>query len=167
MRLFKPFSILSLVFVLSACSEQASVIIRDGTIYDGTGAAPIVGDVVIQGAKVVAVGDSRGWKAPTEIDATGLAVAPGFINMLSWATETLLEDPRGLSDIKQGVTLEVFGEGWSMGPINDAMREEMIEQQGDIKFEVPWTTLGQYLEYLQVRGVSPGDFQCIGPFHRL
>jgi N-acyl-D-amino-acid deacylase len=150
------------LFALSGCSEPASVIIRGGTIYDGTGSAPVTGDLVIQGDRVVAVGDARGWRSPVEIDATGMAVAPGFINMLSWATETLLEDPRGLSDIKQGVTLEVFGEGWSMGPITDAMRDEMIEQQGDIQFDVPWTTLGEYLEHLEERGVSPNVASFVG-----
>jgi N-acyl-D-amino-acid deacylase len=153
---------LAATLFMSGCTQEADVILRGGTIYDGSGAEPLVGDVVIQGDRVVAVGDASGWRAPAEIDASGMAVAPGFINMLSWATETLLEDPRGLSDIKQGVTLEVFGEGWSMGPLNEAMRAEVIEQQGDIKFEVPWTTLGEYLEHLEVRGVSPNVASFVG-----
>jgi N-acyl-D-amino-acid deacylase len=161
-RALASFLGMAALLTLSGCAEPATVIIRGGTIYDGSGAAPVAGDLVIQGDRVVAVGDSRGWRAPVEIDATGMAVAPGFINMLSWATETLLEDPRGLSDIKQGVTLEVFGEGWSMGPITDAMRDEMIEQQGDIQFDVPWTTLGEYLEYLEARGVSPNVASFVG-----
>jgi N-acyl-D-amino-acid deacylase len=161
-RAFASLVGMTALVALSGCSEPASVIIRGGTIYDGTGSAPVTGDLVIQGDRVVAVGDARGWRSPVEIDATGMAVAPGFINMLSWATETLLEDPRGLSDIKQGVTLEVFGEGWSMGPITDAMRDEMIEQQGDIQFDVPWTTLGEYLEHLEERGVSPNVASFVG-----
>ena len=161
-RALASFLGMAALLTVSGCAEPATVIIRGGTIYDGSGAAPVAGDLVIQGDRVVAVGDARGWRAPVEIDATGMAVAPGFINMLSWATETLLEDPRGLSDIKQGVTLEVFGEGWSMGPITDAMRDEMIEQQGDIQFDVPWTTLGEYLEYLEARGVSPNVASFVG-----
>jgi N-acyl-D-amino-acid deacylase len=97
-----------------------------------------------------------------EIDAAGLAVAPGFINMLSWATESLIADGRSQSDIRQGVTLEVFGEGWSMGPLNEAMRREMLERQGDIKYEIPWTTLGEYLEYLVRRGVSTNVASFVG-----
>jgi N-acyl-D-amino-acid deacylase len=96
------------------------------------------------------------------VDATGLAVAPGFINMLSWATESLLADGRAQSDIRQGVTLEVFGEGWSMGPLTAAMKDEMRERQGDIKFEVAWTTLGEYLEHLVARGISPNVASFVG-----
>src|SRR5690606_26668472 len=109
-----------------------------------------------------AVGDVGSAGAATELDVTGLAVAPGFINMLSWATVSLIEDGRSLSGIKQGVTLEVFGEGSSMGPLNDAMKQEMLEQQGDIRFDVAWTTLGEYLEHLVERGVSTNVASFIG-----
>ena len=154
----------ALLVLVTGCepAPTADVILRGGTIYDGSGSAPIVGDVAIQGDSVVAVGDLEDWTADTEVDVTGKAVAPGFINMLSWATETLLEDPRGLSDLMQGVTLEVFGEGGSMGPVNDAMKQEMVQSQGDIRFDVDWTTLGEYLEHLESRGVSPNVASFVG-----
>ena len=122
---------------------------------DGSGGAPYVGDLAIDGdtiSAIVSYGESSanaGLHGVVEIDVAGMAVSPGFINMLSWATESLLEDGRAQSDIRQGVTLEVFGEGWSMGPLNDAMKAEMLEDQGDIKFDVAWTTLGEYLEHLE------------------
>ena len=97
-----------------------------------------------------------------EVDARGLAVAPGFINMLSWATESLIEDGRGQSDIRQGVTLEVMGEGWSMGPLNEEMRRLSISRQSDIRYPIPWTTLGEYLEHLQQRGISPNVASFVG-----
>src|SRR5690606_41893391 len=100
--------------------------------------------------------------AARTIDVTGLADAPGFINRLSWATESLSEDGRSLSGIKQGVTLEIFGEGSSMGPLNEALKQEMLEQQGDIKYDIPWTTLGEYLEYLVERGVSTNVASFVG-----
>ena len=96
------------------------------------------------------------------IDAGGLAVAPGFINMLSWATESLIEDGRSQSDIRQGVTLEVMGEGWSMGPLNEAMKAEMLKRQGDIKYDIEWTTLGEYLDYLEKSGISNNVASFIG-----
>lgn len=139
------------------------VVIRGGTIYDGRGGAPFRGDVAIDGDRVVAVvEDGRAVRGRTEIDARGMAVAPGFINMLSWATESLLADPRGMSDIVQGVTLEVFGEGWSMGPLTEGMKRQMVEEQGDIRFDVEWTTLGEYLEHLERRGVSPNVASFVG-----
>ncbi|MBI2827062.1 MAG: D-aminoacylase [Planctomycetia bacterium] len=135
-------------------AEPYDLIIRGGTIYDGTGGPAATGDVAIRGDRVVAIGQLADAKAKREIDARGLAVAPGFINMLSWATVSLLADPRSQSDIRQGVTLEIFGEGVSMGPLNARMKKDMRDGQGDIKYEIPWTTLGQYLEYLERRGVS-------------
>ncbi|MEJ2539481.1 MAG: D-aminoacylase [Gemmatimonadota bacterium] len=146
----------------SAPGPRADVVLRGGTIYDGTGGEPTVGDVAIRGDSILAVGDVGDLQGETEVDVGGLAVAPGFINMLSWATETLLEDPRGLSDLMQGVTLEVFGEGSSMGPLNDAMKAEMLESQGDLTFDVEWTTLGEYLEHLERRGVSPNVASFVG-----
>src|SRR4051812_4356747 len=129
------------------------LILRGGTIYDGSGGKPYVGDVAISGDRIVAVGALANARGKTEIDARGLAVSPGFINMLSWATESLLADGRAVSDVRQGVTLEVMGEGDSMGPLNDAMTKENVEQQGDIKYPVTWTTLGEYLDQVTHRGI--------------
>jgi N-acyl-D-aspartate/D-glutamate deacylase len=157
----------ALSLALVACANQPpvesyDVLIRNGTVYDGSGAAGTAADLGIRGGKVVAVGDLTSAQAQLNIDATGLAVAPGFINMLSWATESLIEDGRALSDVKQGVTLEVMGEGWSMGPLTPTMKEEMKKEQGDIRFEVAWTTLGEYLEYLEKRGVSVNVASFVG-----
>jgi N-acyl-D-amino-acid deacylase len=131
-------------------------------VYDGSGSPPIVADVALDGDTVAAIGRLEGARGRTEIDARGLAVAPGFINMLSWATESLIVDPRSMSDIVQGVTLEVFGEGESMGPLTDAMKQTMKEQQGDIKYDIEWTTLGEYLEYLEERGIATNVASFIG-----
>lgn len=147
---------------LPADAAQYDVIIRGGTIYDGSGNAPFAGDVALAGDRVAAIGDLGGVRARHEIDAAGLAVAPGFINMLSWATESLLVDPRSESDIRQGVTLEVFGEGWSMGPLNAAMKQEALANQGDLKFDIEWTTLGGYLEHLERRGISTNVASFVG-----
>ncbi|WP_375403593.1 amidohydrolase family protein [uncultured Sphingomonas sp.] len=138
------------------------VIVRGGTIYDGEGRAPFRGDVAVRGGRIVAVGPTIAGRAAREIVARGLAVAPGFINMLSWATESLLVDGRGQSDIRQGVTLEVMGEGWSMGPLNREMRRLALERQGDLKYPISWTTLGQYLETLERRGVSHNVASYVG-----
>jgi N-acyl-D-amino-acid deacylase len=145
------------VLTLLTCPATAAeydLLLRHGTIYDGSGRPPVVGDVAVTGDKIAAVGQLDGARGKREIDVRGLAVAPGFINMLSWATESLLHDGRSQSDIRQGVTLEVMGEGSSMGPLNAKMKREMVEQQGDIKFDVAWTTLGGYLEHLVKRGIS-------------
>jgi N-acyl-D-amino-acid deacylase len=138
------------------------VIIRHGTVFDGSGEEGRVTDVAIDGDRITVVGNLSGAQGRQEIDARGLAVAPGFINMLSWATESLIEDGRGMSDIMQGVTLEVMGEGESMGPLNDAMKKEAVESQGDIKYPIEWTTLGQYLDYLVARGISPNVASYVG-----
>lgn len=139
------------------------VIIRNGTIYDGSGGAPYVGDVLVNGDRIVAVG-GPGAKARgrTEVDAAGLAVSPGFVNMLSWAVESLIADGRGLSDTMQGVTLEVFGEGESMGPLNPQMKALELKRQGDIKFPIEWTTLGEYLDWLTKRGITPNVASFVG-----
>ena len=152
---------LPILFTASIPSADYDVVIRNGTIYDGRGGRAFAGDVAIVGDSITAVGRVTG-RGRSEIDARGLAVAPGFINMLSWATESLLEDGRSQSDIRQGVTLEIFGEGWSMGPLNDSMRKEMIERQGDIRFAVPWATLAEYLDHLVARGVSPNVASFVG-----
>ena len=139
------------------------VVIRGGTIYDGSGGTPYVGDLLINGDKIVAVGGPAAKaRGRTEIDASGLAVAPGFINMLSWANETLIADGRGQSDIRQGVTLEVMGEGTSMGPLNPEMKRLRVERQGDIKYSVDWTSFGEYFDYLEKKGISPNVASFVG-----
>jgi N-acyl-D-amino-acid deacylase len=138
------------------------IIICNGTIYDGSGSEPFIGDVAIDGDSVAAVGPAAGARGRSEIDASGLAVAPGFINMLSWASTSLIQDGRSQSDIRQGVTLEVMGEGWSPGPLNDEMKQESLRQQGDIKYDIEWTTLGEYLDYLARRGVSTNVASFVG-----
>lgn len=156
---------LSLVLVLLSlplAAQEYDVILRGGKIYDGSGGKPYVGDVAIQGERIVKVGELGKSRGRTEVDVKGLAVAPGFINMLSWATDSLIYDGRGQSDIRQGVTLEVMGEGWSMGPLNETMKKEAVEQQGDIKYNIVWTTLGEYLDYLEKRGISPNVASFVG-----
>jgi N-acyl-D-amino-acid deacylase len=149
---------------LSACTQPTSydVILRGGTVYDGSGETPYVGDVALNGDTIAALGDLGNATAKTEIDVQGLAVAPGFVNMMSWANESLIEDGRSQSDIRQGVTLEIMGEGSSMGPLNDTMRAARIQDQGDIRYDVEWTTLDEYLEFLERRGVSPNVASFIG-----
>jgi len=149
---------------LAACQQnpQYDLIIRNAMIYDGSGKAPMQGDIAINADTIAAVGNMGEAKGKQELDAKGMAVSPGFINMLSWATESLIHDGRGMSDIKQGVTLEVMGEGGSMGPLNDTMKMQMKSDQGDIKFDVDWTTLGEYLTYLEKKGVSPNVASFVG-----
>jgi N-acyl-D-amino-acid deacylase len=153
-----------LMLLVSACSEPVvhDVLIRGGTLYDGTGGAPRGADLAIDGDRITTIGDLADRAGRLEVDATGLAVAPGFINMLSWATESLIEDGRAQSDIRQGVTLEVFGEGWSMGPLTEPMKEEAVRRQGDIQYEIEWTTLAEYLDYLTDRGVAPNVASFVG-----
>src|SRR5437762_560330 len=150
------------VSVAGHSAEMFDVLIRNGTIYDGSGGAPVTGDVGIKGDRIATVGQIENGRAKTEIDARGLAVAPGFINMLSWANESLIADGRSQSEIRQGVTLEVMGEGESMGPLNEKMRRNLEAQQGDIKYPVTWSTLGQYLEHLVRRGISPNVASFVG-----
>jgi N-acyl-D-amino-acid deacylase len=143
-------------------SSTFDVLIKGGTVYDGTGSAPINADVAIQSDRIVAIGDLKNARARTVIDACGLAVAPGFINMLSWAGTSLIADYRSQSEIRQGVTTEIFGEGTSMGPLNAEMKRRMLAQQGDFKFDIPWTTLAEYLTYMEKRGVTPNVASFIG-----
>jgi N-acyl-D-amino-acid deacylase len=138
------------------------VVIRGGTVYDGEGGPPYAADVAIDADLISAVMPAIGDRGRREIDATGLAVAPGFINVLSWAIPSLIADGRAQSDVRQGVTLEVFGEGSSMGPLTDAMRHDQIERQADIKYEIPWTTLRQGLDHLVRRGVSVNVASFVG-----
>jgi len=152
---------LSIVFALSAQEPSPplptadfDVIIRGGTLYDGTATEPRQADVAIRGDRIAGIGNFKTAKAKTVIDAKGLAVAPGFINMLSWSTDSLIQDGRSQSEIRQGVTTEIMGEGESMGPVNDRVREHMLHTQTDIKYDIKWNTLAEYLQYLEKRGIS-------------
>jgi N-acyl-D-amino-acid deacylase len=157
---------LSLAAVLMATASSAAgptydLIVRGGEIYDGSGGAPIKGDVAIKGERIVCVGACKG-SALKVVDAKGKAVAPGFINMLSWSTESLIADGRGQSELRQGITLEVMGEGTSMGPLSPEMRKLELQRQGDIKYPITWTTLDEYLRFLEKKGVSVNVASFIG-----
>lgn len=160
-RLLCSFLALS-IFVSCAKHRSFDTIIENGTVYDGSGGEPYAADIGITGDSIVEIGDLSHADAKARIDANGMAVAPGFINMLSWATESLLIDGKSQSDIRQGVTLEVFGEGISLGPVNDDIRKGMISQMRDYSFEIPWTTLGEYLEWLEKKGVAPNVASFVG-----
>ncbi len=138
------------------------LILRNGTLYDGSGAPGVPGDLAITGQMIAALGQLKDDHGRQQLDLGGLAVAPGFINMLSWATESLIVDGRSQSDIRQGVTLEVMGEGYSFGPLNPSMKQAMLAEQGDIKYNIPWTTLNEYLEHLVARGVSCNVASFVG-----
>lgn len=160
-------SLLAVLLIPCSLSGQSApptydYLIKGGTIYDGTGATPVKADVAIKSDRIVAIGDLKDASAGTVIDARGLAVAPGFINMLSWSVYSLIADGRSQSEIRQGVTTEIFGEGTSMGPLNDEMKRRALAQQGDLKFDIPWTTLAEYLTYMEKRGVSPNMASFIG-----
>ena len=158
-----------LIFVLIVSSGQIAsadppfdVIIKGGTLYDGTGAEARSTDIAIRGDRIAGIGDLANATAKTTIDARGLAVAPGFINMLSWSTESLIQDGRSQSEIRQGVTTEIMGEGESMGPVNDRLRQYMLKNQADIKYEIKWNTLAEYLQYLEKRGISCNAASFLG-----
>jgi len=138
------------------------VVIRGGTVYDGTGAPGRRADVGIRGDRIAGVGDLSGIPATTTIDAAGLAVAPGFINMLSWSTESLLVDGRSQGELREGVTTQIFGEGSSMGPLTPEMKRRAIEQMGDLKYSITWTSLSEYLKQLEERGISQNVASFIG-----
>ena len=150
--------------IIGACTSapEHDLIIRNGTIVDGTGLQAYVGDLAVDDDQITAVGDLSEARGALEIDAENLIVAPGFINMLSWAGDRLIEDGRSQSDIRQGVTLEVFGEGSSGGPLTDQMKRGEVASQGDITFDIEWTTLGEYLEYLVKKGVSTNVASFVG-----
>jgi N-acyl-D-amino-acid deacylase len=150
-----------------ACSapvptETYDVLIKGGTVYDGTGGEGRIADVGVRGDRVVRVGDLGTATGKTVVDAKGMAVAPGFINMLSWSVDSLIADGKSQGEIRQGVTTEIFGEGESMGPWTDAMKKTRKEGQGDVQFDIEWTTLSEYLKYLETRGVSPNVASYIG-----
>ncbi len=163
------FVVLLAVFI-SSCSENDTdntaahydKIIRSGIIHDGLGSPAIEGDVAINDDRIIAVGDLQNATADEEIDATGLVVSPGFINVLSWSVDSLIHDGRSMSELKQGVTLEVFGEGTSMGPYTEELKEYEEANQGDIKFDITWTTLGEYLTFLENKGISPNVASFVG-----
>src|SRR5213592_4197037 len=139
---------------IASADAPFDIVIKGGTVYDGTGGEGHVTDVAIRGDRIAGVGDFAKASAKKTIDARGLAVTPGFINMLSWSNESLIQDGRSQSEIRQGVTTEIMGEGESMGPLNDRMKARIVREQTDIKFEMKWNTLAEYLRYLEKRGIS-------------
>ena len=155
--------LLPLIFISSCKTETGyDTIIRSGMIYDGNGGEPYKADIGINNDTIAFIGDLSKASGKNEIDAKGNAVAPGFINMLSWATESLIEDGSSQSDIRQGVTMEVMGEGWSFGPYNEQMKMEAKQGQADIKYNIEWNTLGEYLKYLEKKGVSCNVASFVG-----
>ena len=161
---FKNLILLFLVSLFYYCSGEAEVdvLIQNGTVYDGSGAPPYQGTVALKGDKIFYIGPPKFFTAKKIINATDKAVSPGFINMLSWGVETLIEEGKSQSDIRQGVTLEVFGEGMSWGPLNEELKAYMKKNQGDIKYDINWTTLGEYLQFLEDKGVSTNIASFIG-----
>ena len=157
--------LLASIATITACNPKIAeydTIIRNGMIYDGNGGDPYKGDIAINADTIAFIGDLKEANGRNETDAKGMAVAPGFINMLSWANESLIEDGRSQSDIRQGVTLEVMGEGWSMGPLNKKMKDREQRSQGDIKYKIEWKTLGEYLYFLEKKGISCNVASFIG-----
>lgn len=154
--------LLALLFATACGGPGYDVIVRGGSVYDGSGSPGVVADVGIRGDSIAMIGDLSHARATTVIDARGRAVAPGFINMLSWAGDALMVDGRSQSDIRQGVTLEIFGEGESMGPFTETMVQEATASQGDIRYPITWHTLGGYLDTLVARGVSPNVASFVG-----
>jgi N-acyl-D-amino-acid deacylase len=155
----------ALLAAVQAPAEQPpafDVLIKGGMVYDGSGGPPRQADLGLRGDRIEAVGDLRGATGGTVLDASGLAVAPGFVNMLSWATDDLLADPRSQGDIRQGVTTEIFGEGESYGPWSEPMKLRRRAMQGDFRFDITWTTLAEYLRYLERRGVAPNVASFVG-----
>ncbi len=160
-----PIALLLFVLVFLSCTETTTydILIKNGQILDGSGETSYIGDIGINADTIAAIGTLENAKGIQEIDATGLAVAPGFINMLSWATESLIEDGKSQSDIRQGVTLEVFGEGWSMGPLTEASTKAMKDiNDGVVTYDISWNTLDGYLEFLEKKGVAPNVASFVG-----
>ena len=155
---------LLVLLVLTGCgyNNKYDVIIRNGVLYDGSGSASYKGDLAINADTIAALGSLKHAHGKLVIDAKNMAIAPGFINMLSWADKSLIEDGLSQSDIRQGVTLEVMGEGWSDGPLNEPMKKDEIEKQGDIKYDISWNTLGGYLDFLEKKGVSTNIASFVG-----
>ncbi len=153
-----------LILFLISCNnkKQYDTIIRNGMIYDGNGGNPYKGDIAMDADTIAAIGNLKDFSAKNEIDAKGMAIAPGFVNMLSWANESLIQDGNSQSEIRQGVTLEVMGEGSSMGPLNAKMKDQMLKGQTDIKYNVEWNTLGEYMNWLQKKGISCNVASFVG-----
>jgi N-acyl-D-amino-acid deacylase len=172
MRVSTCLAALVAVLAVSGCATSApsaapghagyDLVIRGGMVYDGSGGAPVRADVGIRGDRVATIGDLSKARAARTVDAAGRAVAPGFVNVLSWAPDSLMADGRGESDSLQGVTLEIFGEGWSYGPLNAAMKKETQDEQGDIKYDITWSTLGEFMQTLEKRGIAPNVASFVG-----
>jgi N-acyl-D-amino-acid deacylase len=161
MKRFLPFLV---IISLVACNQKTKydIIIRNGMIYDGNGSEPYKSDIAINADTIAVIGDLKNASAKNEIDAKGMAVSPGFINMLSWSNESLIEDGNSQGEIRQGITLEVMGEGESMGPLNASMKNQMQKGQTDIKYNVEWNTLGEYLNWLEKKGISCNVASFVG-----
>jgi N-acyl-D-amino-acid deacylase len=155
-------SIAACVGAPAGAAEPFDILIRGGMVFDGSGKPPRRADVALRGDRIAAVGDLPGATAKTVVDADGLAVAPGFINMLSWSNDSLMVDGRGQSEVREGVTTQIMGEGWSWGPVNDAIKKRMKREQTDIKYEIEWTTLGEFLYFLQRHGISQNVASYLG-----
>ncbi|HEX9650260.1 MAG TPA: D-aminoacylase [Cyclobacteriaceae bacterium] len=151
-----------LIILLISCEQKYDTIITGGTIYDGTGGEPFIADIGIKGDTIAFIGEIGFANAGNKIDASGMAVSPGFINMLSWANETLIMDGRGLGDLMQGVTMEVMGEGSSMGPLNDSMKAAIEARMVDYKYEIEWNTLGEYFDFMERKGISTNIASFVG-----
>src|SRR5947207_8702471 len=162
MRKFIPFLLLTIFFSCKFSHQEYDKIIRNGMIYDGNGGEPFKADIGIKADTIAFIGDLSGVSARESIDANGMAVSPGFINMLSWSNESLIADGRSQGEIRQGVTLEILGEGTSMGPLNAGMKKRMRAGQVDIRYDVEWTTLAEYLAWLEKRGISTNVASFIG-----
>ena len=143
-------------------SQTFDIVVRGGTVYDGSGASGRRADIGITGDRIAAIGDLRNATTTLRVDASGLAVAPGFVNMLSWSTESLLVDGRSQGEIRQGVTTQIFGEGDSMGPLTEEMRARRLASQGDLKYDIPWTSLGDYLRHMEKKGIAQNVASFIG-----
>src|ERR1035437_2508894 len=162
MKTIRTIFLLLVIFWGCSVPEKYDVLIKNGQIFDGSGLTPFIADIGINADTIAKIGSLKSERGHLEIDAKGLAVAPGFINMLSGANESLIADGRSQSDIRQGVTLEVLGEGESMGPLNNKMKKELIRQQTDIKYDINWKSLGEYLDFLEKKGVSPNIASFVG-----
>ena len=161
-NIFNALFVTTLILVSCAPAEEFDILIKNGMVYDGSGDSPQQVDIGINGNQIVKIGNLNNAKSENVINASAKVVAPGFINMLSWSTESLIQDGRSLGDIKQGVTLEVMGEGWSMGPLNAQMKANEKVFQKDIVYDIEWNTLGEYLEYLERKGVSTNVASFVG-----
>jgi len=162
MRKSLAFLLSAIVFIACSQNSRYDTIIRNGIIYDGNGGEPYKADIAINADTIAFIGDLKNESAKNEIDAKEMAIAPGFINMLSWSNESLIQDGRSQGEIRQGVTLEVMGEGGSMGPLNAKMKDLMQKGQTDIKYNVEWNTLGEYLNWLEKKGISCNVASFVG-----